>query len=213
MATKNKKGRFVKQGHSKQVTALSKGRNTRWNSECHSVSNAEAILSNELDHSYNLSSENQDPVYNVSRQEDIVSDCTSDVELEWRTGRRVVELGTLANGLKACQLCSQPLHLINTVGERRFGLAQILEVKCMYSECGLVNDVPTGSKHTSQNGGQAWDVNTKLAAGMITMQYCMYIFKISTITCIQCLSGISIIQYVLTENNGGKNHHIFCTHV
>lgn len=90
-------------------------------------------LSNELDHSYNLSSENQDPVYNVSRQEDIVSDCTSDVELEWRTGRRVVELGTLANGLKACQLCSQPLHLINTVGERRFGLAQILEVKCMYS--------------------------------------------------------------------------------
>lgn len=196
MATKNKKGRFVKQGHSKQVTALSKGRNTRWNSECHSVSNAEAILSNELDHSYNLSSENQDPVYNVSRQEDIVSDCTSDVELEWRTGRRVVELGTLANGLKACQLCSQPLHLINTVCERRFGLAQILEVKCMYSECGLVNDVPTGSKHTSQNGGQAWDVNTKLAAGMITMQYCMYIFKISTITCIQCLLGISIIQYV-----------------
>lgn len=64
----------------------------------------------------------------------------------------------------------------------------------MYSECGLVNDVPTGSKHTSQNGGQAWDVNTKLAAGMITMQYCMYIFKISTITCIQCFLGISIIN-------------------
>lgn len=153
-------------------------------------------LSSELDHSYNLSSENQDPVYNVSRQEDIVSDCTSDVELEWRTGRRVVELGTLANGLKACQLCSQPLHLINTVGERKFGLAQILKVKCMYSQCGLVNDVLTGRKHTSQNGGQAWDVNTKLAAGMITMQYCLYIFKISTITCIQCLLGISIIQYV-----------------
>lgn len=79
----------------------------------------------------------------------------------------------------------------------------------MYSECGLVNDVPTGSKHTSQNGGQAWDVNTKLAAGMITMQYCMYIFKISTITCIQCLLGISIIQYVLTEKNGGKKSSHF----
>lgn len=39
----------------------------------------------------------------------------------------------------------------------------------MYPDCGLVNDVPTGSKHTSQNGGQTWDVNTKLAAGMITM--------------------------------------------
>lgn len=174
---KNKKGRFVKKGHSKQVSALSKGRNTRWNSECHSVSNAEAILSTEHDHSYNLSSENQDPVYNVSRQ-----DCTSDVELEWRTGRQVVELGTLANGLKACQLCSQPLHLINTVGKRIFGLAQILEVKCMYSECGLVNGV-----------------NNKLAAGMITMQYCMHIFRISTITCIQCLLRISIIRYVLKK--------------
>lgn len=126
MAPKNKKGWFVKKGHIKQVTALSKGRYTRWNSNRQLFSNSEAILSTELDHSYNLSSENQDPVYNVSRQEDIVSDCTSDAELEWRTGRRIVELGTLANGLKVCQLCSKPLHLVNTVGERKFGLAQIL---------------------------------------------------------------------------------------
>lgn len=68
----------------------------------------------------------------------------------------------------------------------------------MYLKCSLVNDVPTGSKHASQNGGQAWDDNTKLAAGMITMQYCMYIhvFRISTINCMQCLLRISIILYV-----------------
>lgn len=86
-------------------------------------------------------------------------DCTSDVELVWRTGRRVVELSTWANDQKACQICNQPLHF--TVGEREFGLAQILEVKFMYSECGLVNEVPNGSKHTTQNGEQACDVNTK----------------------------------------------------
>lgn len=28
---------------------------------------------------------------------------------------------------------------------------------------------------STQNGGHAWGVNTKLAAGMITMQYCMYL--------------------------------------
>lgn len=83
-----------------------------------------------------MSSENQDPVYNVTMH-DIVSDCNSDLELEWRTSCWwVVQLDTLANGLKACQLCNQPLHLVNTVGKRKFGLTEILEVKCMYSECG-----------------------------------------------------------------------------
>lgn len=40
-------------------------------------------------------------------------------------------------------------------------------VKCNYLECGLVNDVPTGSRHKTTNCASAWDVNTKLAAGMI----------------------------------------------
>lgn len=38
------------------------------------------------------------------------------------------------------------LHLIDCVGEKKFGLAYILMVKCNYLECGLVNDVPTGRK-------------------------------------------------------------------
>jgi hypothetical protein len=89
-----------------------------------------------------------------------------DSYLEWRDGRRVVELGTLADGLKACQLCGQQLQLSNCVGDKKFGLAHVLKVKCQYPECGLINDVPTGSKHRTTNGGQSWDVNTKLAAGM-----------------------------------------------
>lgn len=72
-----------------------------------------------------------------------------------------------------------------------------LEVKCMYSECDLVNDVPTGSKHTTQNGGQAWDVNTKLAAGMITMQYvCSWNFYNNLYTAVQYVLGIFIIPNV-----------------
>ena len=72
----------------------------------------------------------------------------------------------LADGLKACQLCGNPLHLKDCVGEKKFGLAHILSVRCFYSECGLVNDVPTGSRHKTSTCTSAWDVNTKLAAGI-----------------------------------------------
>ena len=84
----------------------------------------------------------------------------------WQEGRRVVELDLLAVGLKSCQRCSQSLRLDNKVGERRFGLGLILLVKCSYTECSHVNGVPSGSRHKPEKGGIAWDVNTKLAAGM-----------------------------------------------
>lgn len=67
----------------------------------------------------------------------------------------MVELGTLADGLKGYKLCGQPLHLTNCVAEQKYGLAHILQVKCMNLECNLVNDVPMGSKHVTENGGQA----------------------------------------------------------
>ena len=44
----------------------------------------------------------------------------------WQEGRRVVELDLLADGLKSCQRCSQPLRLDDIIGERRFGLGLIL---------------------------------------------------------------------------------------
>ena len=78
----------------------------------------------------------------------------------------MVELGVLVEGLKACFLCSQPLRLENCVGETKFGLGHILKIKCDYADCGLVNEIPTGRRHKTEKGGSAWDVNTKLAAGM-----------------------------------------------
>jgi len=88
------------------------------------------------------------------------SENVSQSDDSWRYGRRVVELSVLADGLKACRLCSQPLHLADCVGETRYGLSGYLKVKCMYSECGLMNQIPTGSRH-----GKIWDANTKLASG------------------------------------------------
>ncbi|XP_061173475.1 uncharacterized protein LOC133182645 [Saccostrea echinata] len=81
--------------------------------------------------------------------------------------RRIVELGVLADGLNCCQLCGQPLQLSNCVGEQKFGLEHILIIKCKFTDCGLVNEVATRSKHQTSNGRSAWDVITKLATGMI----------------------------------------------
>ncbi|XP_069109309.1 uncharacterized protein [Argopecten irradians] len=106
----------------------------------------------------------------ISRQVEIPHEECRNIPNEdnsWRTGRRIVELGALAEGLAGCKLCGNPLHLTNCLGERKFGLAHILLVKCNFPSCRLVNDVPTGRKHRTDRGGNAWDVNTKLAAGMI----------------------------------------------
>lgn len=76
-------------------------------------------------------------------------------------------MATLADNLQACCNCAQPLHLSDCVGENRFGLAQILKVKCRNINRGVANDVSTGSKHVTERGGKSWNVNSKLAAGMI----------------------------------------------
>ena len=119
-----------------------------------------------INHDY-IPGQANDEVNHVVRQEEVSAkfDTSNTNSEQWRVGRRVVELGTLADGLKGCKLCGQPLHLTNCVAEKKFGLAHILQVKCMNPECNLVNDVPTGSKHVTPNGGQAWDVYTILAAG------------------------------------------------
>ena len=47
---------------------------------------------------------------------------------EWREGRRIVELGVLADGLKACTECGLPLQLGHTTSIQNFGLSAILKV-------------------------------------------------------------------------------------
>lgn len=47
---------------------------------------------------------------------------------DWREGRRVVELGVLADGLKGCVKCGLPLQLSHTSEISTYGLASILKV-------------------------------------------------------------------------------------
>lgn len=92
----------------------------------------------------------------------------------WREGRRIIEMGTLADNLKkGCGMCGNILQFSNILGERRFGLGQVLQIQCTNSTCLFINDVPTGSKHKLKPGMKqsAWDVNTKLAAGMLQGGY------------------------------------------
>ena len=61
--------------------------------------------------------------------EDVVIDHSApSTDSDW-TGRRVVELGVLAEGLKACKKCGIPLHLHHAIGIQTYGLAAILKVK------------------------------------------------------------------------------------
>lgn len=158
-------GKFCKLTKAERLKSLTKAREARWKENQSSQPSCSAPISDipfpYVDHTYNQL--DIQPV--VSQQEEVKSEDVD--ELGWRCGRRIVELGVLADGLKACQLCGHPLHLTDCVGEKKFGLAHILMVKCQYVECGLVNDVPTGSRHKTTNCASAWDVNTKLAAGMI----------------------------------------------
>ncbi|XP_062590039.1 uncharacterized protein LOC134251653 [Saccostrea cucullata] len=167
MAARNKKGKFVKSSRIKQNEVLRRECVKYWDrsDENTSKENVETPVitpvTNE-DHVYHC----VDPLatdVRVAREEIVEPTGKND----WSEGRRIIELGILANNLKECKRCGQPLHLSDCVGETRFGLAQILQVQCRYQECRLLNDVPTGKKHLTEKGGKAWDINTKVAVGMI----------------------------------------------
>jgi hypothetical protein len=49
-------------------------------------------------------------------------------EHDWRQGRRVVELGVLADALKACVKCGMPLQLNHAVDIQSYGLSAIIKV-------------------------------------------------------------------------------------
>ncbi|CAC5361147.1 unnamed protein product [Mytilus coruscus] len=76
-------------------------------------------------------------------------------------GRRVVELDVMAREMYCCR-CNLPLHLSNTVGERLYGLASVLLIKCDNSACLATTDVHTGKR--TPNG--SYCINSKVAIGM-----------------------------------------------
>ncbi|XP_061194747.1 uncharacterized protein LOC133202899 [Saccostrea echinata] len=167
MAARNKKGKFVKSSRVKQNEVLRRECIKYWNRSDDDTSKGDietpviTPIASE-DHVYHC----VDPLardIDVA-QEEIVGPTGKN---DWREGRRIIELGTLATNLNECKRCGQPLHLSDCVAETRFGLAQILQVQCRYKECRLLNDVPTGKKHLTEKGGKAWDINTKVAVGMI----------------------------------------------
>ena len=88
-----------------------------------------------------------------------------DREVSWDDGRRVVEMGMLAEGLESCCSCQQPIQLKNVVDEKRYGLASLLYIQC---SCGQINTVRTGKSHRCTDACLRvpfYDVNTKLAIG------------------------------------------------
>lgn len=66
----------------------------------------------------------------------------------WRDGRRIVELGFLADQLKAgCSECKKTLNITNIVEETTQGLGSILYIQC--EECSQLNAIKTGKTHRS----------------------------------------------------------------
>ena len=87
-------------------------------------------------------------------------------EVDWNEGRRVVELGVLAEELAKCngEGCNLPQNLNNTEKETRSGLGSLLWVRCV---CGFLNKVKTSKCRKVSEKAFSFDVNTKAAAGMI----------------------------------------------
>ncbi|CAC5388275.1 unnamed protein product [Mytilus coruscus] len=77
---------------------------------------------------------------------------------QWREERRVVELGILADGLRACAKCGLPLQLGHTTSILTCGLSAILQIPCSNTVCRHANNIPTGKRQE-----RIWDANVKLA--------------------------------------------------
>lgn len=72
-------------------------------------------------------------VDDVNADTDDSDDCESKhSSMPWDSGRRVVELGVLANALASCKNCTNPLQLSHATSIRTYGLAAILKVGYMY---------------------------------------------------------------------------------
>lgn len=82
----------------------------------------------------------------------------------WKIGRRIVEIGHLAEQLRSCVSCKAPLELHNIIEERRHGFASLLYIKC---HCDAVNKVTTGKRHHASQKEKAlvFDINTKAVFG------------------------------------------------
>ena len=87
------------------------------------------------------------------------------------SGRRVVELDLLAEALdRGCNTCAKPLQLSRITDETVSGLGSFLYIMCSNPDCGELNICQTSKTHRvpgRMRGRPIFDVNTKLAAGLL----------------------------------------------
>ena len=143
MASRGANGRFIKAGEKRRLENLKGGERLGGK---RIIREKGSVISNESC---------------ISRPSEIGRD------LQWNEGRRVVELAVLAEGLEKCCAsdCNEPLRLKNIECETKLGLSSLLYVRCV---CGELNKVPTSKSHgEKQRGRSLYDVNTKLATGLI----------------------------------------------
>ena len=116
------------------------------------------------------------------------------------TGRRAVQLCTLAEGLRRCTnpSCLSELHLSDCTQEQRYGLASVLLIPCR--SCSFVNRVDTDSRVDSsekRRGPPAFASNRKVAIGKSAeysgkIHICIHLKKIQT--CQRYFQNISVIS-------------------
>ncbi|VDI69790.1 Hypothetical predicted protein, partial [Mytilus galloprovincialis] len=143
---------FLSCKQKQKIESIRKGQNIR--------QTARTVL---LDHAYTTSyssSSYKQPDLSNFIHEEVVDENNVNITSDdsWRNGRRVVELGVLADHLAACKQCGLPLSLQNCLNITTCGLAAVLKVLCVNQSCRNINAIPTGKQHN-----RIWDVNTKLA--------------------------------------------------
>nr|XP_006824631.1 PREDICTED: uncharacterized protein LOC102805567 [Saccoglossus kowalevskii] len=97
---------------------------------------------------------------------DFDDECEYVPSLQWKEGRRIVELGVFVDHLsKGCKKCVYPLNVTDCVGETKHGLGGWLHIICRNPLCHTINYLLLGKHH-----GRIWDVNTKYASGCYQFQ-------------------------------------------
>lgn len=134
--SRKKNGTFAKKGHGKKVLGLRKGLNSRLASSngdplppvqkhMDETCDTDCDIPVHIDHDYYGI---QEEVIVCSDEVDEDSFVPDENTYDWRVGRRIVELGMLADGLRACKLCQFPLQLHNCISEKKFGLSHIFNI-------------------------------------------------------------------------------------
>lgn len=156
MAARNRRGRFVRSGLKNRANHL----NTLVVIECEDIPNEEPDVPMEVEGTETSTDRIDDEMIEEAQ-------ASTQEESTWKDGRRIVEIGYLAEQLEHCANCEKSLHLVDCNDERIYGLGSILYVQCRH--CPHVNKLYTGKRHRAPGktrGMQIWDVNTKCGLGM-----------------------------------------------